>query len=95
MREQTLLEENSAYENAISICESKIEEKRNEAGSLLRKLKVSNQTMDIFLFKYRWWFFSCPVVLFRYDCWSCYHFGALSDIIWFAGARKCGGKLEN
>ncbi|CAD5331809.1 unnamed protein product [Arabidopsis thaliana] len=39
MREQTLLEENSAYENAISTCETKIEEKRNEADSLLRKLK--------------------------------------------------------
>ncbi|CAA7018144.1 unnamed protein product [Microthlaspi erraticum] len=39
MREQTLLEENSAYKNAISICESKIEEKRHEADSLLRKLK--------------------------------------------------------
>lgn len=41
MREQTLLEENSAYENAISICETKIKDKRNEADSLLRKLKVS------------------------------------------------------
>ncbi|KAL1205860.1 hypothetical protein V5N11_017943 [Cardamine amara subsp. amara] len=39
MREQTLLEENSAYENAISICETKLEEKRHEADSLLRKLK--------------------------------------------------------
>ncbi|KFK25819.1 hypothetical protein AALP_AA8G165500 [Arabis alpina] len=39
MREQTLIEENSAYENAISICETKIEEKRHEADSLFRKLK--------------------------------------------------------
>lgn len=41
MREQTLLEENSAYENAVSICETKIQEKRHEADSLLRKFKVS------------------------------------------------------
>ncbi|XP_010492442.1 PREDICTED: uncharacterized protein LOC104769836 [Camelina sativa] len=39
MREQTLLEENSAYENAISTCETKLDEKRTEADSLLRKLK--------------------------------------------------------
>ncbi|XP_010525141.1 PREDICTED: golgin subfamily A member 2 isoform X2 [Tarenaya hassleriana] len=39
LREQTLLEENSAYEKAISNCESKIQEKRQEADSLLRKLK--------------------------------------------------------
>ncbi|KAL0672897.1 hypothetical protein Bca4012_000878 [Brassica carinata] len=39
VREQTLLEENSAYENAISICEARIEEKTHEADSLLRKLK--------------------------------------------------------
>ncbi|CAH8364674.1 unnamed protein product [Eruca vesicaria subsp. sativa] len=39
VREQTLLEENSAYENAISICEERIEEKTHEADSLLRKLK--------------------------------------------------------
>ena len=40
MREQTLLEENNAYENAISICEARIEEKTHEADSLLRQLKV-------------------------------------------------------
>ncbi|CAF1697547.1 unnamed protein product [Brassica oleracea var. botrytis] len=39
VREQTLLEENNAYENAISICEARIEEKTHEADSLLRKLK--------------------------------------------------------
>ncbi|KAL0887819.1 hypothetical protein Bca101_011802 [Brassica carinata] len=39
MREQTLVQENSAYENAISICETKIQEKRDEADSLLTKLK--------------------------------------------------------
>ncbi|KAH0888314.1 hypothetical protein HID58_050743 [Brassica napus] len=39
VREQTLLEENSAYENAISICEARIEERTHEADSLLRKLK--------------------------------------------------------
>ncbi|XP_009131509.1 uncharacterized protein LOC103856171 [Brassica rapa] len=39
VREQTLLEENSAYENAISICEARIEEKTHEADSLVRKLK--------------------------------------------------------
>ncbi|RID42006.1 hypothetical protein BRARA_J01924 [Brassica rapa] len=39
VREQRLLEENSAYENAISICEAKIQEKRDEVDSLLRKLK--------------------------------------------------------
>lgn len=41
VREQTLLEENSEYENAISICEAKIQEKKDEADSLLAKLKVS------------------------------------------------------
>jgi len=66
MREQTLLEENSAYENAISTCETKIEEKRNEADSLLRKLKVSYQIIVLFL----------SVILFRYVCWSCYHLGS-------------------
>ncbi|CAN8256162.1 unnamed protein product [Cochlearia groenlandica] len=39
IREETLLEENSAYENAISICEIKIDEKRHEAESLVRKLE--------------------------------------------------------
>lgn len=53
MREQTLLEENSAYENAISTCETKIEEKRHEADSFLRKLKVDNQMISILLFNHR------------------------------------------
>lgn len=48
MREQTLLEENSAYENAISICEARIEEKTHEADSLLRKLKVCKAEPDDF-----------------------------------------------
>ncbi|VVB14666.1 unnamed protein product [Arabis nemorensis] len=39
MREQTLLEENSVYENAVSVCETKVQEKRHEADSLVRKLK--------------------------------------------------------
>ncbi|KAF8052408.1 hypothetical protein N665_1562s0018 [Sinapis alba] len=46
MREQTLLEENSAYENAISICEAKIEEKRREADSLLTKLKELEDVVE-------------------------------------------------
>ncbi|ESQ41567.1 hypothetical protein EUTSA_v10015850mg [Eutrema salsugineum] len=46
MREQTLLEENSAYENAISICETKIEEKRHEADSLVKKLKELEDVVE-------------------------------------------------
>ncbi|KAF2610876.1 hypothetical protein F2Q70_00007487 [Brassica cretica] len=46
VREQTLLEENSAYENAISICEARIEERTHEADSLLRKLKVCKAELD-------------------------------------------------
>ncbi|KAL5808247.1 hypothetical protein ACOSQ3_028938 [Xanthoceras sorbifolium] len=39
LRELTLLEENAAYEKAISNCECKIQEKLQEANSLRRKLK--------------------------------------------------------
>lgn len=40
LREVMLQEENAAYEKAISSCESKIQEKIQEANSLRRKLKV-------------------------------------------------------
>ncbi|KAJ0243595.1 hypothetical protein HA466_0196280 [Hirschfeldia incana] len=42
VREQMLVEENSEYENAITICETKIEEKRVEADSLLTKWKLED-----------------------------------------------------
>nr|VDD33634.1 unnamed protein product [Brassica oleracea] len=47
VREQTLLEENSEYENAISICEAKIQEKKDEADSLLAKLKELEDVEEI------------------------------------------------
>lgn len=40
MREISLQEENVAYGKAISNCENKIQEKRQEADLLLRKLEV-------------------------------------------------------
>lgn len=41
LREVTLLEENAGYEKAISNCEYKIQEKKQEADLLRRKLEVS------------------------------------------------------
>ncbi|XP_062028635.1 uncharacterized protein LOC133744559 [Rosa rugosa] len=44
LREVTLQEENDAYENAISNCESKIQEKIEEAELLRRKLEELEDT---------------------------------------------------
>ncbi|ESR44078.1 hypothetical protein CICLE_v10012317mg [Citrus x clementina] len=43
LREVTLQEENAAYEKAISSCESRIQEKIQEADSLRRKLKEMDE----------------------------------------------------
>jgi len=41
-REAKLLEENAAFENEISICKAKIQEKSEEAEQLQKKLKVNS-----------------------------------------------------
>lgn len=45
LRELTLLEENAGYEKAISNCESKIQEKVQEADLLWRKLEVGSKAL--------------------------------------------------
>lgn len=44
LREVTLLEENAAFEKAISDCEGKIQEKLREADELRAKLEVRLRT---------------------------------------------------
>lgn len=48
-REVTLQEENAAYENALSNCENKIQEKMQEADLLQGKLEVSNNILNSYL----------------------------------------------
>lgn len=55
LREETLKEENAAFQNAISSCDNKIKEKSHEAQLLRTKLEVT-LTIIIFIF--------CFVVLF-------------------------------
>lgn len=47
LREVTLQEENVGYEKAISNCESKIQEKVQEADLLRRKLEVSTKVQKL------------------------------------------------
>ena len=65
LREVTLQEENAAYKQAISNCESKIQEKIQEADLLGRKLEV---TIKVPSFTYVIFSYYTCKSLYKYHC---------------------------